>query len=136
MPGLDAHAGRDQSRKTAASGKARAYSHSPTKNTERAMAAAAVAVTVAVAVADPLPAVGVAPAAAALSIVAALRVQVRRHGLACLFHPCSRRLPARDEDTGSVGRRGLTWSSRGAYPRGEPLRRHDRGRRGNLRQLW
>ena len=117
-------------------GKACAYSHSPAKKYRRAMAAAAVAATAAVEVAAPFPAVGAKAAAAAPVVVAVLRVRVPGPGVVCVFQPLPRLLPALDDDTGSVGRRGQPWSPRGAYPRRGFMRGNGRGRRCNLSQVW
>lgn len=77
---------------------------------DRVVAAATMPTTVAVAVVDPLPAVGIPAAAAAPAMVAALCTQVPGQGAACVFQPLPLRLPARDEHTGSEGRRGQHWS--------------------------
>ena len=75
------------------------------------------AATAAAEVAAPFPSVGATAAAAAPAVVAALRVRVPGPGVVCVFQPLPRLLPVRDENAGSVGRRGQPWSPRGAYPR-------------------
>ena len=130
LPGLEAHAGHDQSRKAAASGRRACSCIRRLRSIGRAMAAA-----VATAVA-PLRAVGVAAAAAAPAVVAAPRVRVPGPGVVRIFQLLPRLLPVLDEDVGSVGRRSQPWSPRGAYPRGGLTRGNGRGRRCNLSQVW
>ena len=135
LPGLGAHAGRDQSRKAAASGRRACSRIHPLRRIGRAMAAAAAVATAVVEVAAPLPVVGVAAAAAAPAVVSAPRVRVGGPGVVCIFQLLLRLLAVLDEDAGSVGRQGQPWSPRGAYPRGGLMRVNGRGRRCNLSQV-